>query len=1085
MTKITETKKKQVKAFTLVELLGTIVIIGILSAVAISAVSKLISNARVSSSEANIKTMKMAAESYVQSNANLLPKNIGEYKNIDINELKQSKYITSDLVDSKGNSCMKYSYVRVYKLSKNEYTYTPYLYCGDETPENTEKGKKPFAILSFSDSKVVTKASFSLKIYGDDTKSGDKYIPETEIESYSYSISAKLNKENTPTEIYNSGTLSANRKKSIILNKNFSDYIDVSGVSTFYVEVTVINVTGETYTISSSTSSSNSQTYIDDVAPLCNYDHTVEPAADEWINKNSNSSERVISVGCDDGDGSGCKRANFSKSWPYDENGDGNISDEEKGVEFGYIAIYDNRDEKFSGNKETGNRGIDTREPHNGKTDCRVRVNVDLVSPSATLIAKSRNKTVLNAVTVNDKKEITTILSDSYSNLVGQSKSKWMNNANYSQGVTYEVEVSDNLHLDHWTWNTNAAYLNDDATDDLITHVSDSGPDSDRDSFKQPDLNTNDKGNRKDKITFGFKTEGRRYGVLTIYDAAGNSVSYKIYANLDRTAPKTPTFDAENIENKTQYIFDTWSNDSTGVLVYATGTGLDNESNNTNLSGHKTYKYKVNGGSFVGGDKYTVSVQGKTAITFIACDYAGNCSDEATIKNVYLDNIAPKCNVSVASEKNSNYNGEWTNVPVTVSAECKDADGGSGCVTKPFSKTYTEDIKTSKAGAIGDNNPGSVSDAAGNVTTCDTVKVQIDKVEPTCTVSGGKDSWTNKSITITATCTDNGSVKSECKQTSKKLVYPDDIEGANEFNTTQAGVGGVGVGGYVEDNAGNIGKCAANQTVRIDKTAPKCEVTGETTSWSTSKVTVKAHCVEQGSYQSGCVTNDFSNGYSNVDISDAGAISRGNGGIVKDAAGNSASCKTVKVMSDTTTPKVTSCSHNKNKFTVGQKSVGISGLSEYQFKVNDSPKKASSSSSYSVSSACGEKSYNVKVRIKNGAGTWSGYKDCGTYTSPKCCSSSSYLGCDWTTSCRDGNTFVYTDASLSVHAGVVRHGSINDKLYVIEVGNKWVKVHPESYGEDYKNHGDDVYIYSNCINVDSNGNLKNKNAVCEYSNCPG
>ena len=95
------------------------------------------------------------------------------------------------------------------------------------------------------------------------------------------------------------------------------------------------------------------------------------------------------------------------------------------------------------------------------------------------------------------------------------------------------------------------------------------------------------------------------------------------------------------------------------------------------------------------------------------------------------------------------------------------------------------------------------------------------------------------------------------------------------------------------------------------------------------------------------------------------------------------------------------------------------------------------------------------------------------------------MGCDWTTSCRDGNTFVYTDASLSVHAGVVRHGSINDKLYVIEVGNKWVKVHPESYGEDYKNHGDDVYIYSNCINVDSNGNLKNKNAVCEYSNCPG
>lgn len=413
------------------------------------------------------------------------------------------------------------------------------------------------------------------------------------------------------------------------IKKKFSDYIDLSGVSTFYVEVSAINENGESASINLS-DSINGVTYVDNVAPICDYANIKnEPAVGSWIKKGDKVSDRVITIGCSDGEGSGCKREEFSKSWPYDEDNDGKLSDIEKGIENSYIEIYDNYNVKLAGNTETGN-----------KTLCKVRVNVDLVSPSASLTAYSGSTKVLGPIKVNDSNETSTIKYDDYSKLVNN----WMNKSNYGNGVTYVVKVDDNLHLDHWTWETNASGLTDAKYD-----VSLSNPDAAFGSFSQP--TNSDRGNMSDSISFGFNVEGKRYGVLTIYDAAGNSVSYKIYANLDRTAPKTPTFDAENIENKTQYIFDTWSNDSAGVLVYATGTGLDNESNNTNLSGHKTYKYKVNGGSFVGGDKYTVSAQGKTSITFIACDYAGNCSDEATIKNVYLDNIAPKCNVSVASEK--------------------------------------------------------------------------------------------------------------------------------------------------------------------------------------------------------------------------------------------------------------------------------------------------------------------------------------------------------------------------------------------------------------------------------------------------
>lgn len=1077
-------KKIGIKGFTLVELLGTIVIVGILSTIAIVNVSKLITKARVSSSEANAKTMKMAAESYLQSNTKYLPKSIGESKNIDVNVLKNSKFIDKDLTDSKGKSCMTYSYVKVYKLSQNEYTYTPYLYCGDETPKNSEKGKTPVAVLSFSNSNDVSLASFTIKAYGDDTKKNGNYAPETAIDSFNYSISVKSGDNTSPVEVFNSGTLTANRKTSITVNKAFSDFIDISSEMTFYIDVTVINVNGEIYTINSS-NNVNYQKYVDNVKPLCVYQGNGmaenEPEENSWINKkNYGNNDRVISVYCDDKDGSGCKRSKFSKSWPYDENGDGVISDDEKGVEYSYISIYDNFNKKFDGNSETGNRGLDTRGEHSGKEDCRVRVNVDLVSPSATLVAKSGNNIVLDSVKVNDGKETTTINATSYKKLVGTNE-QWMNKNNYPNGVTYEVDVTDNLHLDHWKWETNAGYLNKKSFNE---NVNGSNPDSDKGDFTQPDMNVEDKGNRKDKIVVGFKTEGMRYGVLTIYDAAGNSVSYLIYANLDRTAPSVPTFAAKNINSNTNYDWNTWSTDRGGVSVYATGSGRDSLTNGIDLAGHKTYKYKYNGGNWTNGDTYKVTKQGKSTIEFIACDHADNCSASTGEKIILYDTINPVCTVT-ASAGGKSYAGSWVNTDVTVKAACSDDSSGSGCRPTNLSKTYNYDLNVSNAGAVDVGNGGVVYDVAGNYAECTTVPVKRDTVKPNCDVSGGNSNWTNKTVTIKAKCTDDkGTVNSGCKEDTKQLVYPDGIKGASEFNTTNAGIEGVGAGGYVEDKAGNKRECEANQTVKIDKTPPDCIVTGDQNSWTTSSVTVSARCEDKGTYQSLCVTNSFHQTYSNVNISNAGAVSQGNGGYVMDAAGNKTSCRTVNVKSDTKTPSVTSCSHDKNKFTVSKTSVGVSGLSAYKFTVNNSEKSSTSSSSHTTASNCGEE-YKVSVKIKNGAGVWSAAKSCGTYKAPACCSSSNYKGCDWTTSCRDGNTFVYTSSSLSTYAGVVRHGSINDKLYVINISSKWVEVHAESFGENYNNHGDSVYIYRNCLNIDSNGNLKGKNSVCSYSSCPG
>ena len=57
-----------------------------------------------------------------------------------------------DIKNSKGESCMENSYVRVYKLSKTEYTYTTYLYCGNEEVPEIENVPRPIVTGKFTDS---------------------------------------------------------------------------------------------------------------------------------------------------------------------------------------------------------------------------------------------------------------------------------------------------------------------------------------------------------------------------------------------------------------------------------------------------------------------------------------------------------------------------------------------------------------------------------------------------------------------------------------------------------------------------------------------------------------------------------------------------------------------------------------------------------------------------------------------------------------------------------------------------------------------------------------------------------------------
>ena len=275
-------------------------------------------------------------------------------------------------------------------------------------------------------------------------------------------------------------------------------------------------------------------------------------------------------------------------------------------------------------------------------------------------------------------------------------------------------------------------------------------------------------------------------------------------------------------------------------------------------------------------------------------DEAGNETECPATEMVRVDKTKPTCEVTGIKG--------WTNKPVTVYGKCKDSL--SGCVTGNLKKTYSTQMNEKVT-------LGTLRDKAGNESTCtSTVNVQIDTTAPTCSVSGGSTSWTNGSRTVTGTCNDTGG--SGCKG---NISYTYNGTSGQNYSITNAGAAGAEKGGTVSDNAGNTANCAANQTVRIDKKAPTCSVSGGSTSWTNGSRTVTGTCNDTGG--SGCKGNiSYTyNGTSgqNYSITNAGAAGAEKGGTVSDNAGNTANCaanQTVRI--DKKAPTCVSSGGNPN-----------------------------------------------------------------------------------------------------------------------------------------------------------------------------
>jgi Tfp pilus assembly protein PilE len=168
----------------MVELLGAVVILGILMMVAIPSISSLIQNSKNKYYISQKKNLESAAKSYYENNKIIL-RNEGDYVDVSLEELVKKKYI-SKMVDGTKAECVmskpagnetsqEYTFVRI-KKEGNRVTYTSHLYCpayqdeklGVENEANidvdiTTDGIKMIVInLKHNDNKVIKSYTYQL-----------------------------------------------------------------------------------------------------------------------------------------------------------------------------------------------------------------------------------------------------------------------------------------------------------------------------------------------------------------------------------------------------------------------------------------------------------------------------------------------------------------------------------------------------------------------------------------------------------------------------------------------------------------------------------------------------------------------------------------------------------------------------------------------------------------------------------------------------------------------------------------------------------------------------------------------------------
>ena len=848
---------KTKKGFTMVELLGVIVILGILTTISVTAIQSLMKKAHDNYYSSQESSMVAAARNYAEKNKQYLPKVNGQTTYISLKDLADKKYLGT-VKDYKKKSCdEKSSFVQIFYYD-NEYYYTPYLKC-----------------TSWSSPEVTDAEDFDIDIHltgGAGDAKANFTITENEngIASYNYKIYADSK------VVFNSEQFEMHKGKTVSKTIKLNEYTPAN------IKVTVTGVSAKGL----SKTESKVKDYSDSGnsgKPTCGTD--IQGASTEWTSGN-----RTISINCLDNNGVGCARERFTKEFTQSAEEDTiKIQDRNGNSRNCTVPV------KIDKDYPTVTVKAYKRSSSGGKENNTVikEITANNAHPNQTLVVSTNwfNKTdypygVLFEATYEDLSGVKQI--DWEWNTAGLKSSD--SNVNTLNGghSTSQGEIGvDKKHVFTVSLSADGYRVGKMSMTDQTNHTSTVTVKVPLDKTPPTCSNVGAsdqwvKGSRKIKTTFsdalsGVKTSQpgevtysttMRTKSLSMQDNAGNSANCEFNVYVDNTAPS-------NMKTKKAK----WKNNSTtpsslsGLSEYTSGwtdKKIITQANSAtdSESGGVYYQYRTRGATGdrddINGSSYNVTQEGTSTVGYRACDAVGNCTaySDSTITIEYNAPTAPT--ITGSHDWDNSNRIVWITTESTSGAGidryqyCKKSDNKSdGCSWSNLSNNtsgapdgvdiavyhyYHSDLINAFGGRTKDlknhyNDYGknenrtktlpsghirkaqnissegdyyiffrAVSKSGATSGASNAQHIKIDKSKPKCgTKHNENTTWTGNDVTPKVDCDADGGSPCEHSSFSKKFTT------TTETGTIQ-----------IKDKAGNKEDCTVN--VYIDKDPPVIEM---------------------------------------------------------------------------------------------------------------------------------------------------------------------------------------------------------------------------------------------------------------------
>ena len=840
---------KTKKGFTMVELLVTIVIIGLLFTLGYFSISSILNRANNSYYVSQEDMVVLSGRDYFADYRSELPKEIGKTNSVTLKTLIDEGYI-DPVKDRNDHDCdYEGSTVTAQKITNDEYQYYVTLICDNDNYETSKDEADP--VIKFTPNKESSTEAITVKMEVTDNvgvasyryviiKEGETYY-DSDYQVYNGEVTINLTEKGLYTIIGYAIDTSGNRG-----DRESGKYSIYQGIDCANVEFNN-SVAGETWT--------NKNIDIDIKVPENTYRFEVSYRLNggDYV-----SMEDYV----------GAVNPKFT------------ISDEGK-TQIKVVAYDSHGNSCTSVSKEYY---IDKTKPEcNISTSGTIGNNDWYRSNVALSLNRTDNLSGITqyGLTTSSSATYNSKASDSQVNTAGTT---WYGYVKDAAGNTNSCSVSVKVDT---TAPSCAVYL--------------SGTKGDNDWYKQNNvsLSLSHLDILSGVASYGLTTststtyngtttasQGDTGGVTWrgyVMDNAGNVSSCSSTFKVDTTAP-TCSVSASGTSGNNG-----WYKERNVTLTL---------NRNDNLSGVNQYGLTTSGSATY--NSTASASQGNTGGTTwrgYVKDAAGNtASCSASVK---VDTTAPTCSVSFNGTSGNN---GWYRSNASVSLGRNDNLSGVANygLTTSTSTTYNGSTSNSQGNTTGTTWRGYIMDAAGNTNSCSNT-VKVDTTAPTCSISvggtGGSNGWYKSNVTLTLNRNDSYSgVANYGLTTSGSASYNGTV------SVSQGNTSGATWRGYVIDAAGNTGSCST--TVKVDNQGPSINlVVGSTNgSYNTTNISysisasdgrsgVDKYCFTTGG--TSCTPNTYTTSQSNISggFSSYNGTTRTMAACVSDKSGN-VSCTT-------------------------------------------------------------------------------------------------------------------------------------------------------------------------------------------------